>query len=103
MTDAKRGDLVKIHQIILEPDQRPDTLPACTKAVPYEGWIKGFLMDERANIGNQVRIETFIGREISGTLYEVNPVYDHNFGIAQKELLLIGKEARNRLSGWEGE
>ena len=99
MTAAKRGDLVKIHQIVLEPDQRPDTLPACTRAVPYEGWIKGFLMDESANIGDEVRIETFIGREISGTLYEVNPIYDHNFGVAPKELLRVGNEAKNKLTG----
>jgi len=99
MTAAKRGDLVKIHQIVLEPDQRPDTLPACTRAVPYEGWIKGFLMDESANIGDEVRIETFIGREISGTLCEVNPIYDHNFGVAPKELLRVGNEAKNKLNG----
>lgn len=99
MTAAKRGDLVKIHQIVLEPDQRPDTLPACTRAVPYEGWIKGFLMDESANIGDEVRIETFIGREISGTLYEVNPIYDHNFGVAPKELSRVGNEAKNKLNG----
>lgn len=95
MADAKRDDLVQIHKIILEPDQRPDNLPARTKSVPYECWIKGFLVDENANIGDEVTIQTFIGREISGILYQVNPVYDHNFGEPQKELLSIGNEVRN--------
>ncbi|MBW2058902.1 MAG: 2-amino-4-ketopentanoate thiolase [Deltaproteobacteria bacterium] len=102
MTDAKRGDLVKIHRIILEPDQRPDTLPDSTRAVPYEAWIKGFLLDEEAEIGEEVRIETLIGREMSGTLCEVNPIDDHSFGVAPRELLPIGKEARGQLTGREG-
>jgi hypothetical protein len=97
MAIAKRGDLVQIHTIILPPDQRPDSLPSCTKSVPYECWIKGFLMDDNADIGDEVRIQTFIGRETSGTLYQVNPIYDHNFGCTQETLLPIGKEAINRL------
>jgi hypothetical protein len=44
-----------------------------------------------------VRIETLIGREISGTLVSVNPTYDHNFGLPQKELLSIGRELRKRV------
>lgn len=97
MPDAKRGDFVQIHKIILEPTQRPDTLPACTKAVPYECWIKGFLLNVNANIGDEVTIETFIGREISGILEQISPVYDHNFGVPQKELLSIGSESRKKL------
>ena len=97
MADAKRGDLVQIHKIILEPSQRPDTLPACTRSVPYECWIKGFLVDEDANLGDEVKIETFIGREISGELYQVNPTYDHNFGAPQRELVAIGNEAHHEL------
>lgn len=97
MADAKKGDLVQIHKIILEPENRPDSLPASTKSVPYECWIKGFLLDEDANIGSEVRIETFIEREISGTLHQANPVYDHNFGQPQKELLAIGNEAKQQL------
>ncbi len=92
MPDAKKGDLVQIHKIILEPDQRSDNLPTCTKAVPYECWLKGFLLGEEANLGDRVKIETFIGREISGTLFQVNPVYDHDFGKPLKELLSIGSE-----------
>jgi hypothetical protein len=49
------------------------------------------------NIGDEVKIETFIGREISGVLEQVNPVYNHNFGVPQKELLNIGSESRKKL------
>ena len=97
MADAKRGDLVQIHRIVLEPDQRPDNLPSCTKSVPYECWIKGFLIDEGANMGDEVKIQTFIGREISGILYHVSPIYDHNFGEPQKELVSIGNGVRRQL------
>lgn len=97
MPDAKKGDLVQIHKIILEPGERPDTLPECTKSVPYECWIKGFLLNREATIGDEVQIETFIGREISGTLVSVNPPYDHTFGLPQNELLSIGRELKKRV------
>ncbi len=94
MPDAKKGDLVLIHKTVLKPDERPDTLPACTKSVPYECWIKGFLLNSQAAIGEEVQIETFIGRENSGVLISVNPAYDHSFGLPQKELLSIGRELK---------
>ena len=97
MVDAKRGDLVQIHRIILEPSQRPDNLPSSTRSVPFECWIKGFLIDEAANIGDEVRIRTFIGRKISGNLCQVNPIYDHDFGEPQMELLSVGNEVKKQL------
>lgn len=97
MPDAKRGDFVQIHKVILKPGQRPETLPECTRSVPYECRVKGFLIDESADIGEEVKIETFIGREILGILEQVNPVYDHNFGVPQKELLSIGSESWKKL------
>ena len=96
MVGAKKGDLVLIHKTILKPDERPDTLPACTKSVPYEGWVKGFLLNSQAPIGSEVQIETFIGREISGTLVSLYPAYDHTFGLPQEELLFIGRELRKK-------
>jgi hypothetical protein len=97
MPDAERNDLVQIHMTILEPHERADNLPPSTAAAPYECWIKGFLIDKAANVGDTVTIQTLIGREFSGTLYRVNPIYDHNFGTPQKELLPIGNEARHQL------
>jgi hypothetical protein len=86
----------------LEPHERPETLPSSTKSVPYECWIKGFLLNEQATIGDKVRIKTFIGRELSGSLCQVNPAYDHDFGRPQKELLTIGSEAWAELEDRQG-
>lgn len=97
MTDARRGDLVQIHKIVLEPQERPENLPPSTKAVPYECWIKGFLLDGKADLGDQVTIETFIGREVSGVLYKAHPKYDHHFGEYQRTLSSVGIEARRQL------
>jgi hypothetical protein len=97
MADARKGDFVQIHKVVLKVEQRSEHLPPSTKIVPYEGWIKGFLVDEEGSVGDEVRIRTLIGREIVGTLCRVNPVYDHNFGVPQKELLTIGDEVKENL------
>lgn len=102
MSDATRGELVQIKKVVLEPAERPDTLPESTKAVPYQCWIKGVLVDEQADIGDPVTIETFIGRRIGGTLYEVAPIYDHGFGVPRRELLSIGELARGQLREKKG-
>jgi hypothetical protein len=96
---ARRGDLVRIHVTVLQPEQRASHLPEATRSVPFEGWIKGFLLDEQAVIGQVVRIKTLIGREISGVLMETEPIYEHNFGRPQPELNLIGQEAWQKLEG----
>ncbi len=98
---ARKGDLVLIHLVVLDPAQRAENLPEVTRAVPYEGWIKGFLLDEDAEIGDKVRIESWIGRELAGILTEINPVYDHGFGEPQPELNAIGPEAWKELQGGE--
>ena len=95
--NAVKGDLVQIHKVVLTSEQRPQDLPDSTKKVPYEAWIKGFLVDDEAKIGNTVRIRTFIGRQLSGTLVEVNPVYTHNFGKPHPALLTVGIEAKKWL------
>lgn len=95
--EARKGDLVQIHQVILAPGERPETIPDCTRRVPYEAWLKGFLLEDRAKVGETVKIETFIGREVSGTLAAVDPAYDHGFGRPPVELIQASLEARERL------
>lgn len=97
MAAARRGDLVQIHNVILSPEARPDSLPDSTKQVAFEGWIKGFLEDDIADIDQTVNITTFIGRTLSGRLVEVAPGYDHNFGRPRPELLTIGRELSNHM------
>ena len=95
--DAKRGDWVRIHNIVLEVGQRAKNLPEDTQNVPLEMWVKGFLLNDSAKIGDKVKVETYIGRIVEGTLVEVNPYYSHNYGKAVPELLYIGRQAREFL------
>ena len=99
--NAKKGDWVRIHKIILEVGQRASNIPEETQVVPLEMWDKGFLLNEGANIGDLVEVETYIGRKIEGNLIEVNPFWDHDYGKAVPEILYIGRQAREILG--EGE
>ena len=89
-----KGTWVRIHRVVLEPEERTGKLPEDTKKVPLEMWVKGFLKEEAA-IGDTVAIETITGRAEEGTLVEAEPVYEHGFGdIYIPELLRIGLQAR---------
>jgi 2-amino-4-ketopentanoate thiolase alpha subunit len=91
---AKKGDWVRIYDIVLTPEQRAPQVPDDTKKVPLEMWNKGFLIDEKAEIGDIVTVETYIGRKVKGKLIEINPSYDHDYGKCIPELLYIGRQTR---------
>ncbi len=94
---AKKNDWVRIHSIVLNVGERAESLPEDTKKVPLEMWDKGFLLDDEAEIGQEVEIETYIGRKVKGKLIEINPYYKHDFGKSVPELLYIGRQAREIL------
>lgn len=94
----KKGEWVRIHKIILTPEERAPQIPDDTRAVPLELWVKGFLQAD-AEIGDQVEIETVTGRVETGKLIEVNPYYTHDFGKFIPELLQIDKQTRETLFG----
>ncbi|AEX85928.1 2-amino-4-ketopentanoate thiolase [Marinitoga sp. 1135] len=96
---ARKGDWVQIYFVGLNPQQRAANLPEDTKRVPLEIRIKGFLLNDEANIGDIVKIETPVGREVEGKLEEIYPEYKHNFGKPVKELLEVGKQLRNMIEG----
>jgi hypothetical protein len=89
MSTVSPGTWVQIEQIVLTPDERAPTLPEDTRRVPYVLRVSGFLLEGGA-IGEQARVRTLIGRELSGTLTTVNPSYSHSFGETVPELLDIG-------------
>lgn len=99
--NAKKGDWVRIYNVVLTPDQRAPQVPDDTKKVPLEMWDKGFLINEEANIGDEVEVETYIGIRITGKLVEINPYYTHSFGQCVPELLYIGRQLRDILEGGE--
>ena len=41
--DARKGDWVRIHNIVLKVGERASTIPEETQNVPLEMWDKGFL------------------------------------------------------------
>ena len=92
--DARKGDLVRIHKIILEVGERAPNIPEDTQKVPLELWDKGFLLNDQAKIGDMVEVETYIGRKVEGKLIEVNPYYEHDFGKFVPELTYIGRQVR---------
>lgn len=94
----KKGEWVRIHKIILQPSERAPQVPEDTKLVPLQMWVKGFLQED-ANIGDEVTIETVTGRIETGTLIEVNPHYEHDFGKFVPELLAIDKQVRDIVFG----
>ena len=97
---AKKGEWVRIHKNILEPAERAPQVPDDTKKCPLEMWVKGFLLAD-AEPGDAVEIETVTGRRETGTLIEVNPYYEHDFGKCVPELLAIDRQVREIVFGGE--
>ena len=96
---AKKGDWVRIHSVLMEAGDRAPGIPEDTSKVPYELWDKGFLISDKAEIGDAVEIETITGRNIKGKLLETNPSYDHDFGEFIPEILMIDRQLKNIMRG----
>ena len=99
---AKKGDWVRIHAVVLKADERTAKIPEDTKKCDLEMWTKGFLLNDSAEIGDEVEIETAVGRTEKGTLIEVNPYYTHSYGKFVPELIQIDKQLRTLMSEIEG-
>ena len=99
---ARTGDWVRIHRVILAAEERTANLPEDTKKVPFEMWVKGHLLQD-GEIGDEVKVRTVSGREEHGTLIEVNPQFDVNFGNFVPEVLEMDVRLRTALFGKEAE
>lgn len=98
MNAAKKGDWVRIHAVVLKADERTAKLPSDTQACDLEMWTKGFILED-ANIGDEVTVETAVGRKEKGTLIEVNPYYTHSYGKFVPEIIEIDKQLREIMGG----
>lgn len=98
---AKKNDFVRIHRDILEPAERTGKLPEDTKNVPLEMWVKGYLQEDAAELGDTVTVKTVVGRLETGKLIEVNPCYALNYGEYVPEIQMIDRQLRGVL--FEGE
>lgn len=95
---AKKGEWVRIHAIVLKAEQRTGKIPEDTQRCDLEMWTKGFLLND-AEIGDEVEIETAVGRREKGTLVEVNPYYTHSYGKFVPEIIMIDKQLREIMGG----
>lgn len=96
---AKKGDWVRIHSIVLKADERTAKLPADTQKCDLQMWTKGFLQDETAEIGDEVTVETAVGRLEKGTLIEEGPYYTHSYGKFVPEIIEIDRQLREVMFG----
>lgn len=94
----EKGTWVKIHNIVLTPEQRAPQVPDDTKKVPLEMWVKGHLMED-SEVGKIAKIKTRTNRIISGEIVEVNPTFTHSFGNFIPELLEIDDQTREIVFG----
>ncbi|WP_094604034.1 2-amino-4-ketopentanoate thiolase alpha subunit [Sporomusa silvacetica DSM 10669] len=99
MAYARQGDWVQIYQVVLPAGERAPQVPPETMQVPLELKVKGFLLDEQAQIGQQVAICTLARRQLSGKLVAINPAYGVDYGLPQPELITIAGELRGLLRG----
>ena len=94
---AKKNEYVRIHRTILESVERTGKLPEDTKNVPLEMWVKGWLQEEEAKLGDTVTIKTVVGRLETGELMEEQPCYALNYGEFVPEILEIDQQLRGFL------
>ncbi len=98
--NARRGQWVEIVIVVLESRDRTARLPEDTRVVDLVARVKGFLLNA-ATLGEQVRIRTILGREVTGTLRAIEPAPQATFGRPAPELLEIGRELRSILDAGE--
>lgn len=61
-------------------------------------WAKGFLTED-AEMNSVVTVKTITGRLMEGTLMEIEPFYEHNYGTYIPELIRIGQDLRKERWG----
>lgn len=98
---AKKGDWVRIHNIVLKAEDRTAKIPDDTQKCDLEMWVKGALVEDAAKIGDMVTVETAAGRMERGVLIEENPHYTHSYGEFVPEIIEIDKKLRKIMYGGE--
>ena len=98
---AKKGEWVRIHNVVLKASDRTARIPDDTRKCDLEMWTKGQLLDETAEIGVVVTIKTATGREEKGTMIEVGSYYTHSYGKFVSEIIEIDNMLREEMFGGE--
>ena len=98
---TRKGDWVRIHNVVLKADERTAKIPDDTRECDLEMWGKGCLVEDAAQIGDIVTVETAVGRLQRGVLAEENPHYTHSYGEFVPEIIEIDKKLRKIMAGGE--
>ena len=98
---AKKGEWVRIHNVVLKASDRTARIPDDTRKCDLEMWTKGQLLDETAEIGDVVTIKTATVREEKGTMIEVGSYYTHSYGKFVSEIIEIDNMLREEMFGGE--
>lgn len=99
---AEIGDWVQVEEVVLEAGKRAPQVPEDTQGLPLVMRVKGFAEDTAAP-GEEITVQTVVGRRVTGKLVEVDPAYDHDFGRPVVELIHVGLEAREMLDQLKNE
>lgn len=89
----KKGTWVEVEEIVLLSEDRANNIPDETKKTPLKSWTRGKCLSD-CELGDQVSVETNIGRIASGKIVDIEPGYYHTYGKYVEEISNIGKQAR---------
>lgn len=89
----KKGTWVEVEETVLLPEDRATNIPEETKKTPLKSFIRGKCLTE-AELGDEVEVETNVGRVAKGIIIEIEPGYYHTYGKHVEEISNIGKQAR---------
>ncbi len=91
-----KGTWVEVERVVLKVEERSNSIPEDTKGTTLKMWLKGYCLKD-CNIGDEVEIETIIGRKEKGIVTDVEPSFNHDFGRYIKEISYIGRQAKEIL------
>lgn len=94
----QKGEWVQISSTVLEAGNRAPNTPEDTQNTPLKMWVKGILQED-AEIGDEVTIKTVVGREVKGQLVRKRPNYTHSFGEYIPEITDIRLQLTELLEG----
>ncbi|MBC8059878.1 MAG: 2-amino-4-ketopentanoate thiolase [Clostridiaceae bacterium] len=94
----KKGTWVEVEEIVLIPENRAKNIPEETKITPLKCWTRGYCISD-CSIGDEVKVETNVGRIASGIIVDIEPGYYHTYGKYVQEIGHIGKQAREIIGG----
>ena len=93
----KKGTWVEVEERVLLPEDRSALIPEETKRTPLKSFIRGKCLSD-SELGEEVQVETNVGRIAKGIIVDIEPGYYHTYGKYVEEISNIGKQAREVIS-----